>query len=189
MQVSTGGMTARDFSRLIADVAQQRDREAFRLLFDHFAPRVKSVILRAGANAAQAEELAQETLLVVWRKADRFDPTRATAAAWIFTIARNLRIDRLRREWRDSPGDGEIPDAVDEAASPDRDFADGERRGRVRAAMSALSPEQMKVIELSFFEEKPHVEIAAALNIPLGTVKSRIRLAMDRLRDRLGDLS
>ena len=146
-------------------------------------------MLRGGANAAQAEELAQETLLTVWRKADRFDASRATAAAWIFTIARNLRIDRLRREWRDTPGDGEIPEVADETAAPEVALSANERDARVRAAMTQLSAEQNKVIELSFFQEMPHAEIARALGLPLGTVKSRIRLAMNRLRDLLEDLS
>lgn len=187
--MSSAGATTRDFSQAIASVAKERDREAFTLLFRHFAPRVKTFMLRSGANAAQAEELAQETLLIVWRKADRFDPSRATAAAWIFTIARNLRVDRLRKEWRDSAGDDPVPDAIDESAMPDLGLSAAQRMTRVRAAMRQLSADQIRVIELSFFEEKPHSEIAAVLDIPLGTVKSRIRLAMDRLRGLLGDLS
>ena len=187
--MSSAGATTRDFSHAIASVAKERDREAFTLLFRHFAPRVKTFMLRSGANAAQAEELAQETLLIVWRKADRFDPSRATAAAWIFTIARNLRVDRLRKEWRDSAGDDPVPDAIDESAMPDLGLSAAQRTTRVRAAMRQLSADQIRVIELSFFEEKPHSEIAAVLDIPLGTVKSRIRLAMDRLRGLLGDLS
>ena len=182
-------MTGRDTSALIAAVAATRDRAAFAALFQHFAPRVKTFMLRGGANAAQAEELAQETLLTVWRKAGRFDASRATGAAWIFTIARNLRIDRLRREWRDAPGDGEIPEIADETAAADAALSGHERDARVRAAMAHLSAEQTKVVELSFFQEMPHAEIARALGLPLGTVKSRIRLAMNRLRDLLEDLS
>jgi RNA polymerase sigma-70 factor (ECF subfamily) len=178
-----------DTSALIAAVAVRRDRAAFAMLFRHFAPRVKTLMLRGGANAAQAEELAQETLLTVWRKADRFDVSRATGAAWIFTIARNLRIDRVRREWRDTPGDGEIPEVADETGGPELALSGTERDARVRAAMTQLSADQTTVIELSFFQEMPHAEIARALGLPLGTVKSRIRLAMSRLRDLLEDLS
>lgn len=187
--MDAGRTTAAEISALIAAVAAARDRAAFAALFSHFAPRVKTFMLRAGANAAQAEELAQETLLTVWRKADRFDPGRATAAAWIFTIARNLRIDRLRREWRDAAGDGEIPDLADDADTPDIRLAGDERDARVRAAMTQLSVEQARVVELSFFQDMPHAEIARALGLPLGTVKSRIRLAMNRLRDLLEDLA
>ena len=178
-----------DTSALIAAVAARRDRAAFAALFRQFAPRVKTFMLRGGANAAQAEELAQETLLTVWRKADRFDASRATGAAWIFTIARNLRVDRLRREWRDTPGDGEVPEVADETVAADVALSGTERDARVRAAMRQLSAEQTKVVELSFFQEMPHAEIARALGLPLGTVKSRIRLAMSRLRDLLEDLS
>jgi|SRR6185312_4632738 len=187
--MDAGRTTAADYSALIGAVAGTRDRAAFGALFSHFAPRVKTFMLRAGANAAQAEELAQETLLTVWRKADRFDSGRATAAAWIFTIARNLRVDRLRREWRDAAGDGEIPEVADEAATPDIRLAGDERNARVRSAMTQLSAEQARVIELSFFQDMPHAEIARALGLPLGTVKSRIRLAMNRLRDLLEDLA
>lgn len=178
-----------DFSRLIEAVAVERDRAAFTALFDHFAPRLKTYLMRAGAEVAQADELAQETLLTVWRKAESFDGSRATAATWIFTIARNLRIDRFRKEWRDvSVGDA-IPDSVDDGAAPDDTLSEAERGARVRAALRQLPPEQVKVIELSFFEEKPHVEISKALGIPLGTVKSRIRIAMNRLRELVSDLS
>lgn len=178
-----------DFSRLIAAVAAERDRAAFTTLFDYFAPRVKTYMMRAGAASAQADELAQETLLSVWRKAASFDPSRATASAWIFTIARNLRIDRLRKEWRDVSAGDEMPDMVDESATADDTLSESERAGRVRAALAHLPAEQTKVIELSFFDEKPHTEIAKALGIPLGTVKSRIRIAMNRLRTLVGDLS
>ncbi|MBI1201219.1 MAG: sigma-70 family RNA polymerase sigma factor [Rhodopseudomonas sp.] len=178
-----------NFSRLIEAVGADRDRTAFTALFDHFAPRVKTYLMRAGADAAQADELAQETLLAVWRKADSFDAARATATTWIFTIARNLRVDRFRKEWRDVSTGDPIPDSVDETAAPDVTLSDAERGVRVRAALRQLPPEQVKVIELSFFDDKPHAEIAKALKIPLGTVKSRIRIAMNRLRELVSDLS
>lgn len=189
--METGGdrVDRTDFSRLIVAVAADRDRAAFTGLFDHFAPRVKTYLMRAGADAAQADELAQETLLSVWRKAASFDPSRATAATWIFTIARNLRIDRFRKEWRDVSAGDAIPDRVDEAPAPDATLSDAEREARVREALRQLPTEQIKVIELSFFEEKPHAEIAKTLGIPLGTVKSRIRIAMNRLRELVSDLS
>lgn len=178
-----------DFSQMIVMVARSRDRSAFTALFDHFAPRIKAYLLRAGADEALADELAQEALLTVWRKADSFDPTRATAATWIFTIARNLRIDRFRKGWRDVSAGDDLPETVDEAAAPDEVLSDAERGERVRNALRQLPPEQIKVIELSFFEEQPHAEIARSLGLPLGTVKSRIRIAMTKLRDLVGDLS
>jgi RNA polymerase sigma-70 factor (ECF subfamily) len=179
------------WSRQIAAVATAQDRAAFALLFEHFAPRVKTFMLRSGASEACAEEVAQETMLSVWRKAALFDPTTSGAAAWIFTIARNLRIDALRREQRGGTRDpdADIDQGVDDAPPPDARLAALQSETRVRAALAELSEEQMRVVELSFFEDKAHAEIAELLRIPLGTVKSRLRLAMNRLRTLLDDLS
>jgi RNA polymerase sigma-70 factor (ECF subfamily) len=182
---SSGAMTPPDDkSPLILAVAQTRDRESFRLLFLHFAPRVKSYLLHLGMAGQLADELAQETLLMVWRKADRFDPARAGAATWIFTIARNLRIDQLRRG--KLPGDYYQEEEFSPSAG--EDYLAAERDGQVSQALKALPADQAEVIRLSFFEEKPHPVIAAELGIPLGTVKSRLRLAMSRLRMALEDV-
>jgi len=174
-------------SQLVLAVAQNRDRECFAVLFGHFAPRVKSYFLRLGTSASVAEELAQETLLTVWRKADSFDPAKASAATWIFTIARNLRIDLARRESRPHAL-ADYASEESDAASPADEFLSAERDQKVGEALRALPAEQAEVIRLSFFEEKPHPEIASQLGIPLGTVKSRVRLAMTRLRAVLEDL-
>lgn len=165
-----------------------RDREAFGRLLSYFAPRIKTLMRRSGMDDAAAEELAQEALLAVWRKAHMFDPTTTGAAAWIFTIARNLRIDALRRERGQETSDIDTEFLLDGAASADEVVAAGEREGRVRQALAALPPEQVRVVELSFYQEQAHGEIAAALGIPLGTVKSRLRLAMIKLRGLLSDL-
>jgi RNA polymerase sigma-70 factor, ECF subfamily len=177
---------------LIRAIATDQDRAAFTRLFDYFGPRVKSFMLRSGVAAAAAEELAQETMLTLWRKADLFEPATAGAAAWIFTIARNLRIDAHRREQRGGQtmvSDIDVEFQVDQSPRPDAVIVATEVEARVRAALTELSAEQTRVIELSFFEEKSHAEIAQILGIPLGTVKSRLRLAMKRLRDLLGELS
>ena len=170
---------------LLVEVGRARDRAAFAVLFHHFAPRVKAYLLRLGATVAQAEDLAQEALLLLWRKAAQFDPARASAATWIFTIARNLRIDAIRRERRPEI-DPEDPALVPDAEPPP-DAAimrDGEET-RLRAAMARLPAEQAQVLQLSFFADKPHSAIAAELGLPLGTVKSRLRLAMARIRTAL----
>lgn len=185
--VPPGVMTpqANENAQFVLAVAARRDRESFRALFLYFAPRVKSYFLHRGMAAQLADELAQETLLVVWRKAERFDPTRGSASTWIFTIARNLRIDQLRRT-------GKLPDDYrpeeETAASPGDEYCAAERDGRIGQALKGLPADQAEVIRLSFFEEKPHPAIAAELGIPLGTVKSRLRLAMNRLRAALEDL-
>jgi RNA polymerase sigma factor (sigma-70 family) len=172
-----------EWATLIGRVAEG-DREAFRRLFEHFAPRVKGLMLKTGAGSDDAEEIAQETLLAVWRKAAQFDPVSAGAAAWIFTIARNLRIDQVRRAARTGAidHDAEFDYLVEPAEPADDVMVRNDEAGRIATALSSLSEEQSMAIRLSFIEERPHREIADCLGIPLGTVKSRIRLAMNRLR-------
>jgi RNA polymerase sigma factor (sigma-70 family) len=172
-----------EWATLIGRVAEG-DREAFRRLFEHFAPRVKGLMLKAGASSDDAEEIAQETLLAMWRKAAQFDPVSAGASAWVYTIARNLRIDQVRRVARTGAIDheAELDYLVDPAEPADDVMARNDEAGRIASALSTLSEEQSIAIRLSFIEERPHPEIADILRIPLGTVKSRIRLAMNRLR-------
>ncbi|TQI74037.1 RNA polymerase sigma-70 factor (ECF subfamily) [Bosea sp. AK1] len=177
-----------DPNRLIAAIARSGDRAAFAALFDHFAPRVKGLLMRGGAPAELAEEVAQETLLTVWRKAALFDPAKASASTWIATIARNLRIDIARREIRSRLS--QVYEILDEEApeQPDAMLSGAERDARVRAAMTQLSPDQYRVVELAFIEGFSHQDVADRLAIPLGTVKSRLRLALSHLRGRLEDL-
>jgi RNA polymerase sigma-70 factor (ECF subfamily) len=180
----TGSAAARDFDALIGRIAAAADRAAFAELFQHFAPRVKSYGMRLGAPGPAAEELAQETLLTVWRKAAQFDPARASASTWIFTIARNLRIDAQRRD-RPPP---EPAEDVDPSPLADAVISGAEQEARVRRALDGLTPEQLQVIQLFYFSETPHSAIAESLGLPLGTVKSRLRLAMGRLRALLEDI-
>jgi RNA polymerase sigma-70 factor (ECF subfamily) len=178
--------TASDPIGLILRIAADADRAAFATLFQHFAPRVKSYLLRLGAPNGAAEELAQETMLTVWRKAVLFDPARAGASTWIFTIARNLRIDAIRKE-RPPPAEEDPSDAAPEPGA-DAVVLAAERQARVKEALKTLPSEQVQIVELSFFSEEPHSAIAERLNLPLGTVKSRLRLAMARLRTLLEDV-
>jgi RNA polymerase sigma-70 factor (ECF subfamily) len=182
---AAAGNNAADWIRAIAE---KEDRAAFASLFEFYAPRIKAMLMRLGAAADAAEDLAQEALLTVWRKAAYFDPARASASAWIYTIARNLRIDRLRGDNRAklyAPYDMVEPEGPE---NPDSALNAAERDARVRSALKELSQEQVRVVQLSFFEGRAHGDIAALLNLPLGTVKSRVRLAMARLRNLLGDL-
>ena len=175
--------------RWIAAIAAQRDKGAFAALFGFYAPRVKGFLVRTGTAAEIAEEIAQEAMLLVWRKASLFDASRASASTWIYTIARNLRIDRLRHE-RGVSADV-LYDVLrcNEPEQPDEVFDGADACDRIRAAMNGLPSEQLTVVRLSFFEDKPHADIARILDIPLGTVKSRLRLAMAKLRERLDDPS
>ena len=177
-----------DHNALIVAIARSADREAFAKLFDHFAPRVKGLLMKAGTSAELAEEVAQETLLAVWRKAAMFDPAKASAGTWIATIARNLRIDIARRETRSRLS--QVYEILDEDGpeQPDAAVSGAERDVRIRAAMTELSPDQYRVVELAFLEGLSHQDVARRLAIPLGTVKSRLRLAMSHLRGKLEDL-
>lgn len=175
--ISTGG----EHDRLIEAVALRRDREAFARLFEHYAPRLKAYLIKAGATAGAAEDFAQDAMLTVWRKAELFDCHKAHAATWIFTIARNRRLDVLRQDARRLPLP-EIDLVQDEPERPDDVFLAGEDAARLEAAMRNLSPDQIEVLRMAFFQENPHSEIARRLDLPLGTVKSRIRKAMIKLR-------
>jgi RNA polymerase sigma-70 factor (ECF subfamily) len=179
-----GGAT---LSGCIVRIAQRGDRDAFTCLFTHFAPRVKSYLMRLGAAPEAAEELAQETLLTVWRRAAAFDPGRAAASTWIFTIARNLRIDLARRDGRaPTTNDSDFSEAP---ARPDEALSSLEDKSRIGVAVASLPREQAQVISLAFFADKAHSEIAEELGLPLGTVKSRLRLAMARLRGALAEIA
>ncbi|WP_246664499.1 sigma-70 family RNA polymerase sigma factor [Tardiphaga sp. P9-11] len=169
--------------RLLDAVARAQDRKAFAQLFAYFAPRVKGFLIRTGLAESVAEEVTQEVMIAVWRKASYFDPSRAGASTWVFTIARNQRIDRLRRT-RSRTADHllDLSDEPDTPPSGEDIMIMAEREEEVRKALATLSNEQATIVKLSFFSEAPHSEIARELGIPLGTVKSRVRLALNRLR-------
>lgn len=166
----------------IVAIAATRDREAFAKLFAHFAPRVKAYMFRFGGSPETAEEMAQEAMMQVWRKAHLFDPAKAAASTWIFTIARNLRIDRFRQRKHIEVDDSDPTLIIDEDPLADDVVNRNQEAVLVKAAMEELPPDQKVVVELSFFEDCSHSEIAERLDIPLGTVKSRLRLALGKLR-------
>lgn len=177
------GLSQSQGASLMRAVARDRDRTAFATLFRYYAPRIKSYMKRLGASDMAADELAQEAMLTVWRKADRFDPAKASVSTWIFRVARNLRIDALRREKHPEGGEDDLAAVVDSAPLPDEALAARHRDRKVQEAVAALPGPQAQVVRLSFYEGKPHSTIAAELGLPLGTVKSRLRLAFGRLRE------
>jgi RNA polymerase sigma-70 factor (ECF subfamily) len=179
----------RSVADLLRRVAERGDVEAFRSLFQAYAPRVKSYMMRQGADAGTAEELAQETLLAVWTKARLYSGEKGSAATWIYTIARNLRIDRLRREtpWQELPTGYEEKEASRDPP-PDEAVSAGEERQRIERALALLPAEQHAVVALAFLDGLSHSEIAERLGIPMGTVKSRMRLAYQKLREAVEDL-
>ena len=170
------------WDELLVRVGRDRDKSAFAELFDYFAPRVKSFLLRLGTDMSLAEEIAQEAMIMVWRRAETYDPRQSAASTWIFTIARNKRIDRLRRENRP------LPDMTDPAVMPESietgeiQVARMQQEKKIRHALKNLPEEQAKMIFSAYYEEKSHREIAEESGVALGTVKSRIRLALNRMR-------
>jgi len=167
---------------LIQRVARQADRAAFAELFRLFAPRLKSYLMRQGCDFAGAEDLMQETMVMVWRRAASFDGTRASAATWLFTIARNKRIDALRRQRRpaiDLDDPALVPDPAPSAEEP---VLANERGRRLAEALATLPVEQAALIRLAYFDDRAQSDIAAETKLPLGTVKSRLRLALVKLR-------
>ena len=178
---------ASEHAALVAAVAGQRDREAFAVLFDHYCPRITAYLLRIGADRTAAEEMTQEVMITLWHKASLFDPSKSSLGTWLYRIARNRRIDVARRnrvEFVD-PGDYilEIPD--DQTPDADKQIDDQTRDQVLRDAMATLPEEQRDLVRLAFFESLSHSEIATRTGLPLGTVKSRIRLAFSRLRRQL----
>ncbi len=177
--------TPAEFARLVADVAQRRDRTAFIELFDHFAPRLNGYLMRMGTEPALAEEIAQDALAVLWLKAELFDPSKSSVSTWLYRVARNRRIDISRRD-RSRRIDADDPLLLPaESAAPDQQIDDQQRDDAVRTAMASLPKEQADLVRLAFYEGLSHSEVAARTGLPLGTVKSRIRLAFSRLRREL----
>ena len=179
-----------EMNELLTRVAISSDRAAFEQLFEFFAPKVKGYLFKIGTSGELAEALAQETLLKVWRKAKLFDARKASASTWIFTIARNLRIDAARRAARGAV-DVEIDEATitaDEDPLADEIVERTERDKIIHDAFTTLPQNQLEVVKLHFLEDAAHTEISDRLNVPLGTVKSRLRLAFQKIRKEIGDL-
>lgn len=171
------------YAKLMQAVARDADKAAFAALFTHFAPRVKAFLIKSGATPAMAEDCVQDVMATVWRKARMFDPSRASVATWIFTIARNRRIDLLRRDRRPEPeelpwGPEPEPDQLDTLVMQQ----ESERLGD---ALARLPEDQRALIERAYFGDLSHSQIAAATGLPLGTIKSRIRLALEKLRQHM----
>jgi len=161
-------------------IRAHRDQAAFAELFRYFAPRVKAFLMKSGAGEALAEECTQEVMATLWHKAELFDPSRASVATWIFTIARNRKIDALRKQRRPEPE--ELTWGPEAEPAQDDIVALQQESEQLREAIAALPAKQRELIERAYFGDLSHSEIAAETGLPLGTIKSRIRLALDRLR-------
>ena len=176
---------ASEFAKSISKIANDRDEAAFEVLFRYFAPRIKSYCLRLGADPSGAEEITQEAMVSIWRNAGQFDPSKASPSTWIFTIARNLTIDRFRKTRRPQFDPNDPALVPDDQPPPDRLVEQTEKQENVRKIMDTLSSNERNVLMLSFYEDLSHFEISRRLSLPLGTVKSRIRLAFAKIRSTL----
>lgn len=172
-----------ELSRDLIAVRDSRDRAAFGRLFDHFAPRLKAMMLRGGLRDGTAEDVVQDVMLAVWHKAGQFDPHRADAAGWIYGIARNRRIDMARRRPLAQPD--EMPEI--ESVEPDaaQIIALQQEARHLADALARLAPEQAEALRAAYFDDIPHSRISEMTGLPLGTIKSRIRLGLERLRHEL----
>lgn len=175
---------ARSWPSLVAAVANDRDRDAFALIFTHFVPRLEAYLERLGLDANTAQEISQETMAALWNKAALFDPAKSSLGTWLYRIARNRRIDLSRRDRFDfmDPNEPAFTELADTKPGADTLLDSQFREDRTRAALACLPTEQAELINLAFFSGLSHSEIAEKTGQPLGTVKSRIRLAFTRLR-------
>ena len=172
------------FDALLVAVGQKKDRQAFIEIFEYFAPRIKSFLIKGGARPDQAEELVQETMLTIWDRAGSYNQAASAASTWIFTIARNKKIDALRKSKFHHHDPNEIMDSIkdEEQQTAEDRVVNRQREQEIEMAMRSLPAEQADLIRMSFFDGMAHAEIATKTKLPLGTVKSRIRLALDRIR-------
>ena len=180
LQTRKSDRSALEWSKDLALIKTNKSEAAFARLFYHFAPRIKAFLIKSGADVGLAEECAQEVMVTVWNKAHLFDPSRASASTWIFTIARNKKIDALRKQLRPTPDNlGWGPEH-----EPDQEEMVGlqQETEKLGQAIANLPDKQRVLVERAYFEEMSHNEIAEATGLPLGTIKSRIRLALERLR-------
>lgn len=176
--------SARDWSAVVTQLAENKEKTLFADLFQHFAPKVKAYIIRLGLVESNAEEIMQECMLSVWRKAHLFNASKAKASTWIFTLARNQSIDWMRKQKYPEYSLEEWHEEVDERSNSGEQLVQSER---IAADINSLSETQSQVIYMSFFEGRSHSEISERLGVPLGSVKSRIRLASEKLKTKWRD--
>ena len=177
--------TTNPFVAAILNIAESQDISSFKKIFEYFSPRLKSFLMKSGAEENIAEEIIQETMTIIWTKADYYDPKVASPSTWIYTIARNKKIDILRKSRKAILED--IETAVLPAVEPktEENIEHDQKFDMIAQHLDALPKDQLDLLKMNFFEEKSHGEISELTGIPLGTVKSRIRLALEKIRGKL----
>jgi len=199
LQMATGDEVRRDVMAKAAKpidldqdlmaIATSQDQGAYQRVFYAITPRLKAFLMVQGTIESVAEEILQETMLKVWQKARLFDGSKASASTWIYTIARNAKIDRFRKETRLAPDPNDPSYIPDSPETGEQSVTKKQESNHIREAIATLPPDQLRIITMSFYEEKSHAEISKELGIPLGTVKSRIRLAFGKIRNELKGVS
>jgi RNA polymerase sigma-70 factor (ECF subfamily) len=182
MGAAAGVTTPDEFADLVMAVATKRDRTAFARLFDFYAPRVYAYLLRLRLDPGVADELTQDVMTTLWQKAELFDRTKSSVGTWLFRIAHNRRIDVHRRGRENAVPEPRPTETPDPAPAADDSLDMSQRQASIRAALRLLPQEQLDLIRLAFFEGMSHGDIASQTGLPLGTVKSRLRIAFSRMR-------
>lgn len=179
-----------DLERDLVAVGTSQDREAFRRLFNHFAPRLRSFLIRRRTPDGSLDDLVQDVMAIIWRRAETYDPAKATASTWIFTVARNRRIDLARRSRPEVDIDdpATVPEQEDKAPLPDEQTGHTQMAAHIKSALALLPPDQSEIVMLAYHRDMSHSEIAEEISVPLGTVKSRLRLALGKLRQSMEGL-
>lgn len=186
----TDAPSKQDLERDLVAVGKTGDREAFRRLFQHFAPRLRSFLIRRRTPDGSLDDLVQDVMATIWRKASTYDPAKATASTWIFTVARNRRIDLARRSRPEVDIDdpATVPEQEDKAPLPDEQTSRVQMAAHIKIALAQLPPDQSEIVMLAYHKDMSHSEIAEQISLPLGTVKSRLRLALGKLRQSMEGL-
>ena len=169
-------------SDCLQDIAENQSKDAFKIIFKYFAPRLKSYLIKLGAIDSQAEEVIQEVMIAVWTKSASYDKTKSSVGTWIYTIARNKRIDKIRKEKRHYLSESDEGLEIPVESTQEKEIFSSEISVKLKNYIDNLPKEQGRLLKLSYFYDKTHADISEELNIPLGTVKSRIRLALTKMR-------
>lgn len=180
---NTCDITENDLGNYLKDIGESQDRSAFSNIFKYFAPRLKSFFVKLGCAETQAEEIIQEVMIAVWTKSSTYDRAKSSVSTWIYTIAKNKRIDKIRKEKRHNTVESDDSLEIPVASKQEEQILSTEVTKKIHHSLQFLPKEQAELLKLSYFYEKTHSDIAKDLSLPLGTVKSRIRLALSKMKN------
>ena len=176
-------ITENDLGNYLRDIGENQDRIAFSNIFKHFAPRLKSFFVKLGCSEVQAEEIIQEVMIAVWTKSSTYDKSKSSVSTWIYTIAKNKRIDKIRKETKHNTVESDESLEIPVSSVQEEQLLSSEVTKKIHHSLQFLPKEQAELLKLSYFYEKTHSDIAKDLSLPLGTVKSRIRLALSKMKN------